>query len=64
MLPPYLPASRKTDRATPIRTASSAPKARAGNAGTRVGLKSPLRVIGRKADASVTTMRKIGLRLC
>jgi hypothetical protein len=64
MLPPHLPASRKTDRAAPIRTTSSASKATAGIAGTRVRLKGPLRVIGRKAGAPVATMRKIGLRLC
>jgi len=64
MLPPHLPASRKADRAAPIRTASSAPKATAGIAGTRVGLKSPLRVIGRKADAAVATTRKRRSRVC
>jgi hypothetical protein len=64
MLPPHLPASRKADRASPMRTTSSAPKATAGIAGTRVRLKSPLRVIGRKADAAVASTRKIGSRLC
>jgi hypothetical protein len=64
MLPPHLPACRKTNRSALVRTTSSASKATAGIAGTRVRLNGPLRVIGRKADAPVATIRKIGLRLC
>lgn len=64
MLPPHLPASRKVDRATPVRTASRAPKASFGITGTRVGLKSPLRVIGGKADAAVATMHRMRSRQC
>ena len=64
MLPPHLPASRKIDRAAPVRTGPRNPKAQAGVAGTRVGLKRPLRVIGNKSDAAVAAMRKKGSRPC
>jgi hypothetical protein len=64
MLPPHLPASRKIDRAAPVRTRQGKPKANAGIGPARVGLKRPLRVIGSKAEAAVMAMRKKGSRLC
>lgn len=61
MLPPHLPASRKVDRAAPVRARRGKLNANAGLAPARVGLKGPLRVIGSKAEAA---KRKKGSRLC
>ena len=64
MLPPHLPASRKVDRAAPVRTRRDKPNSNGGIAPTRLGLRGPLRVIGSKAETAVAAMRKKGSRLC
>lgn len=64
MLPPYLPASRKIDRAVPVRSRTEKAKPKAGIAAAKLELKRPLRVIGSKGESAIAAMRKKGSRLC
>jgi hypothetical protein len=64
MLPPYLPASRKIDRAAPVPSRRVKPKENAGVAPAKRELKRPLRVIGSKSEPAIAAMRKKGSRLC
>ncbi len=64
MLPPHLPASRKIDRAAPVRTRQRVAKTIAGAAPAKLALKQPLRVIGSKSEPAIAAMRKKGSRLC
>lgn len=64
MLPPYLPASRKIDRAAPVRSRHGKAKAKAGIGSRKLELKRPLRVIGSKSEAAIAAMRRKGSRLC
>jgi hypothetical protein len=64
MLPPHLPASRKIDRAAPVRSHRGKATTTVGLIPTTSELKGPLRVIGSKSEAAVAAMRKRSARLC
>ena len=64
MLPPHLPASRKIDRAAPVRARQRVARTIAGVAPAKLELKQPLRVIGGKSEPAIAAMRKKGSRLC
>jgi hypothetical protein len=60
MLPPYLPASRKIDRTTPVRSRRGKTEAKAAIAATKFELKQPLRVIGSRREAAIAAKRNKG----
>ena len=64
MLPPYLPASRKIDRTTPVRARQGNTTAKTGIAPMKLDLKQPLRVIGGRSGSAIAAMRSKGSRLC